>query len=144
MLDKSFEHTVRFYEAATPGGAMWLPLVTVTLVQTSGNRVDLSLMFDTGASQMTLRRDLYPLLGVPSWDAGRRVEAATGGGIVTAYRYEATFEFLGKTITCPVHLLENLPPHPLYQGLFGREQMFEAFGFGFWESAHELYVALNP
>ena len=144
MPDKTFEHIVRFYEVATQGGSVWLPLITVTLVQSSGHRVDLSLMFDTGASQMTLRRDLYPLLGVPSWDAGQRVDTATGGGIVTAYRYEATFELLGRTIICPVHLLENLPPHPLYQGLFGREQMFSEFGFGFWESIHELYVTLNP
>lgn len=144
MPDKAFERTVRFYEAATPGGSVWLPLVIVTLVQPSGNRVDLSLMFDTGASQMTLRGDLYPLLGVPSWDAGQPVDAATGGGTVRAYRYDATFEFLGKMITCPVHLLENLPPHPLYQGLFGRERMFDAFGFGFWESAHEIYATLNP
>ncbi len=92
---------------------------------------------------MTLRRDLYPLLGVPSWDAGRPTDAATAGGVTLAYRYQATFEFLGKTIQCPVHLMD-LPPHPLYQGLFGREQMFEAFGFGFWESSHELYVALGP
>lgn len=59
MPDRSFEHTIGFYEVQTPNGLVVLPLITVTLVQPSGTRVDLPLMFDTGASVTTLR----PLLG---------------------------------------------------------------------------------
>ena len=39
--------------------------------------------------------------------------------------------------------LDKLPPNPLYQGLLGRAP-FSAFGFGFWERDHKLYVTLKP
>ena len=143
MPDKSFEHTIRFYQP--PGQAAWIPLVTVNLVQANGNRVSLPLIFDTGASVTTLRHDLYPLLGVPSWDSGEPQETQTAGGpdLVRIYRYQATLEFLGKTAQCPIDLAV-LPQNPFYLGLFGREQIFDNFGFGFWESTHELYVTVNP
>ena len=144
MRHASFEHAISFYQGRTAtGDVVWLPLVTVSLVQPNGNRVALPLLFDTGASFTTLRRELYPLLGVPSWDSGQPTDVLTASGKVQAYRYQAKLEFLGKVVDCPIHLLE-MPSHPLYQGLFGREQAFEAFGFGFWESAHELYVTLYP
>lgn len=145
MPDKAFEHTVRFYQVQTDAGAnVWLPLITVTLIQADGNRVSLPLLFDTGASVTTLRHDLYPLLGVPSWDVGEKRLTLTAGGEspVSAYRYQITLEFLGKAVQCPVHL-QVLPRNPLYVGLFGRELIFQEFGFGFWESTHELYVTLN-
>ncbi len=146
MVNKNFEHTIRFYQAQTvTGETVWLPIITVNLVRPSGSRVALPLLFDTGASTTTLRHDLYPLLGVPSWDSGDLQQTFTAGGAnpVQAYRYQATLELLGKAIRCPVHL-QILPQHPLYLGLFGREQIFEEFGFGFWERAHEIYVTLNP
>ncbi len=62
---------------------------------------------------------------------------------MNAYRYEATLEFFGKTITCPVQLMV-LPTNPLWMGLFGHDQIFQHFGFGFWESSRELYVTANP
>ena len=46
-------------------------------------------------------------------------------------------------MTCPV-ILMDLPAHPFYSGLLGRAQMFDGFGFGFWESTRELYVTLTP
>lgn len=145
MPDKAFEHAVPFYSVQTPTGSVWLPLITVRLIQPGGNRVELPLLFDTGASVTTLRHDLYPLLGVPSWDSGEPQNALTAGSPnpVPCYRYQATLEVFGKVVQCPVHL-QVLPHHPLYIGLFGREQIFEQFGFGFWESARELYVTLNP
>ena len=143
MPDRSFEHTIAFYEVQTPNGLVVLPLITVTLVQPSGTRVDLSLMFDTGASVTTLRDDLYPLLGVPSWDSGVPLQSDTAGGVAPCYRYDTTLELFGKTVNCPVHLM-RLSRNPLYVGLFGRAQIFDAFGFGFWESARELYVTLTP
>lgn len=146
MPDKTFEQTVRFYQVTTDtGGTVWLPLVMVYLIQADGNRVGLPLMFDTGASFTTLRHDLYPLLSLPSWDVGAPEQTLTAGGDapVTSYRYEATLEFFGKPVRCPI-LLSVLPRNPLYVGLFGREQIFQEFGFGFWERTHELYVTVNP
>jgi hypothetical protein len=146
MVNKSFEHTIRFYQAKTAsGGSVWLPLISITLIQPSGSRVDLPLLFDTGASCTTLRHDLYPLLGLQSWDSGQAQAVSTAGGAnpVQAYQYQATLEFLGKVIQCPVNL-QILPLNPLYVGLFGRDQIFQEFGFGFWESTQELHVTLTP
>lgn len=106
MPDRSFEHTIGFYEVQTPNGLVVLPLITVTLVQPSGTRVDLPLMFDTGASVTTLRDDLYPLLGVPSWDSGIPLQSETAGGVTPCYRYDTTLELFGKAVNCPVHLMQ--------------------------------------
>ena len=144
MPTKDFEQVIQFIGAQRPNGqAIWLPLVQVALVTPEGSRISLPLLFDTGASVTTLRKELYYLLGLQSWDQGERIEVATAGGVATAYLYSATLEFLGKTIECPIHLAE-LPPNPLFNGLFGREGVFDHFGFGFWESVHELYVTINP
>jgi len=144
MVNKSFEHTIRFYQAQTP---VWLPIITVNLVQQpSGSRVALPLLFDTGASTTTLRHDLYPLLGLSSWNCGDPVDTLTAGSAtpVKAYRYEATVELLGKVVQCPIHL-QILPlDNPLFVGLLGREKLFEEFGFGFWEKTHDLYCTLSP
>lgn len=139
MPDKTFEHVIPF----TTHGNIRVPVVTVTLIQQNSTRVDLPLLFDTGASVMTLRHDLFPLLGLTDWNVGQGQQAATAGGSADAYLYQATFEFLGRAVTCPVSLMK-LPPNPLWMGLFGRAQFFDQFGFGFWESTHEIYVTLNP
>jgi len=141
MLDKSFEHSITFTQV--PGTNVWLPLVTVYLIQPSGNRVQLSLLFDTGASVTTLRDDMYTLLGVPSWDSGIHQQSATAAGIAPTYAYRARLEFLGKAVDCQVNLT-RLPPNPLFVGLLGREQVFDEFGFGFWERNRELYVTTSP
>ena len=145
MVDKSFELSIPFYQVATPTGTIGFPLVTVTLVQANGTRVSLPLLFDTGASVTTLRDDLFPLFGVPSWDSGQRQQTLTAGGIapVDVYRYEATLEVFGKTIICPIQLAQ-LPRNPLYVGLLGRDTLFTEFGFGFWERIQELYVTSTP
>lgn len=146
MVNKSFEHTIQFYQVNTGSGAsIWLPLININLIQPSGKRVVLPLLFDTGASRTTLRHDLYPLLGLQSWDSGQAEVVLTAGGAnpVEAYQYQATFEFFGKIVQCPVNL-QILPQHPLYVGLFGRDQIFQEFGFGFWERTQELHVTLTP
>ncbi len=146
MPDKAFEHTVAFEQFTTSSGeAVALPLIEVNLLRANGSSVRLPLLFDTGASVTTLRRDLYPLLDVSSWDSGtpQPVQTAGGAAPVTAYRYQATLEVLGTTIQCPVNLQE-LPTNTLFVGLLGREAVFEHFGFGFWESSRELYATLNP
>jgi len=143
MPTKAFEQSISFYQI--PGQSISLPLVSVNLVQPSGSRVSLPLLFDTGASFMTLRHDLYPILGLASWDSGEPVSVNTAGGVapVTGYKYQVAIEFLGVTLDCPV-ILQPLPPNPLYMGLFGREQIFDRFGFGFWESSRELFITRTP
>ncbi len=145
MPSKNFERTVKFYEGKTNDGtSVWLPLVSVTLITLTNTRVSLSLLFDTGASVTTLRADLYPLLGLRSWDEGLRIKTGTGGGEVDAYQYTATIEVFGKNIQCPIQLLPTLPYHPLFCGLLGRDTVFNEFGFGFWESTHEVFVTESP
>lgn len=145
MPSKNFEHIVKFYEGKAPDGtSVWLPLVKIGLITPDNNHVSLPLLFDTGASVTTLRADLYPLLGLQSWNEGLRVPTVTGGGQVDAYRYTATIEVFGKSIQCPIHLLQTLPNNPLFCGLLGRDAVFNEFGFGFWESTHELFVTESP
>ena len=145
MPSKNFDHSVKFYEGKTQNGtSVWLPLVDVSLITPSNRRISLPLLFDTGASVTTLRADLYHLLGLRSWNEGLKVQTDTGGGQVDAYQYTATIEVFGKSIQCPIQLLPTLPPHPLFCGLLGRDTVFNEFGFGFWESTHELYVTTTP
>lgn len=145
MVSREFEQTIRFYEVKGQGGnPIWLPIVTVILLAQNGRRITLPLYFDTGASVTTLRADLYPLLGLQSWDQGEKVITGTGGGIVDAYKYMAELEVFGKSIQCPIHLLPTLSYNPLFCGLLGRDTIFNEFGFGFWENTHELYVTANP
>ena len=146
MPTKDFEQMIQFYYEVRLGQnqpSIWLPLVNVTLITQTG-RVDLSLLFDTGASVTTLRADMYPLLGLQSWDQGQSVQTSTGGGVRIVYQYTATIEVFGKMITCPIHLNDQLPPNPIYVGVLGRDTVFNEFGFGFWERTHELYVTENP
>lgn len=144
MVSKDFDQTIRFREIKVGGNSIWLPIVEVVLLTNDGRRMSLPLLFDTGASCTTFRADLFPLLGLSSWDQGTPVNTDTGGGRTTAYEYRAELEVFGKIINCPVHLLLNLPRHPLFCGLLGRDAIFEQFGFGFWESTHELYVTASP
>jgi hypothetical protein len=145
MVFKDFERTIRFFEAKdSKGNSVWLPIVEVILLTPGGARRTLPLYFDTGASVTTLRADLFPLLGLHSWDEGELVKTGTGGGIADAYRYMADLEIFGRAIHCPVHLLATLPFNPFYCGLLGRDTIFNEFGFGYWESTLELYVTDNP
>lgn len=144
MPTKNFEQTVQFIGAQTPHGPRWWPIVEVTIIPPIGNPVSLSLLFDTGADVTTLRADCYPFLGLSRWDEGQLESSVGLGGIVNVYRYTATLEIWGKTIEdCPINLAP-LQPNDLFSGLLGREVVFDQFGFGFWESARELYVTMNP
>ncbi len=146
-VNRTFDETIPFQEGVSDEGEQyWLPIVSVSLlVPPSDHRMRIPLLFDTGASQVMLRKELYPFLGLLSWDVGERIEADRLGSDepAVAYRYDARFELFGKIVECPVHLV-TIPEHPLYQGLLGREQMFDAFGFGFWEIRRELYVTSTP
>ncbi|HPC03419.1 MAG TPA: retropepsin-like aspartic protease [Syntrophales bacterium] len=147
MFTKEFESAIRFKAISNLAGSIdAYPLVPVNLIQADGKKIGLSLLFDTGASITSLRYDLYPLLGLSSWDVGILSHTQTAGGVnpIEVYRYEGiTLEVFGKSIICPVNLIK-MPPHPLFSGLLGRETIFENFGFGFWERTRELFVTLNP
>ncbi|MGA2466204.1 MAG: retropepsin-like aspartic protease [Thermodesulfobacteriota bacterium] len=146
MPNKNFEQVVRFYElqSVPAGPSIWLPLVDVTLITQAGSRINLPLLFDTGASVTTLRAEFYSILGLQSWDQGQKVQTSTAGGVKDVYQYVTTLEVFGKTITCPIQLNDQLPSNPLFMGLLGRDTVFNEFGFGFWENTHELYVTENP
>jgi hypothetical protein len=146
MPNKDFDRVVRFYEVqqVPPAPSIWLPLVDVTLITQAGSRINLPLLFDTGASVTTLRAEFYSILGLQSWNQGVKVQTSTAGGMRDVYQYTGTLEVFGKTITCPIQLNDQLPSNPLFMGLLGRDTVFNEFGFGFWENTHELYVTGNP
>ncbi|MFH2120614.1 MAG: retropepsin-like aspartic protease [Pseudomonadota bacterium] len=135
MLTKEFDSTFPFFSFPTgTGETVSYPLVSVNLIQPGGSRISLPLLFDTGASVTSLRHDLYPLLGLSSWDVGTLQQSQTAGGEnpVDAYRYEGiTFEVFGKVLICPVNLIK-MPKNPLFMGLLGRDTIFQEFGFGFF------------
>ena len=144
MVQKHFERTILFKERRVGSELRRLPIVTATVFGPGGNGINLPLLFDTGASHITLRRELYSFLGLPSWDSGERVPIAAAGGMADAYRYDdIDVEFFGKRVRCTIQLME-LGRHPMFQGLFGRSDIFQEFGFGFWESTRELYITTNP
>jgi len=144
MPAKNFERVVRFFEYQIPNGQLIsLPLVEVTFITSDNSRILLSLLFDTGASVTTLRSDFYYILGLNSWDQGERINVAAIGGLIEAYRYAGTLEIFGKIIDCPINLTK-MHPNPLFNGLLGRDTVFNEFGFGFWENTKELYVTESP
>lgn len=142
-ITKQFEHEIPFRRHDINGRTVWLPLVTVSLYSPNNERHELSLYFDSGASVTTLRSDLYPLLGLANWNVGTPMSTSAAGGRITTYRYQAMLEFLGTTKLCDIDLAP-LEPNPLFVGLFGRAQMFEHFGFGYWERDHVLYITETP
>lgn len=143
MVSKTFEQILRFHEFQTPRGLVSYPLITVELIYGEGNRLAIPMIFDTGATTTTLRAEFAPLLGARVWTDGQPVIVATGGGEITAYRFTARLEVLGKVLECPVNFQE-LPWSEWYHGLLGRETVFEHFGFGFWERDHELLITASP
>ncbi|MDP2645011.1 MAG: retropepsin-like aspartic protease [Desulfobacterales bacterium] len=147
MFTKEFESTIPFFSCLNgTGETVSFPLVSVNLIQAGGSKIGLSLLFDTGASVTCLRHDLYPLLGLSSWDVGTLQQTQTAGGEdpVNVYRYEGiTVEIFGKIIICPVNLIK-MQHNPLFMGLLGRDTIFQEFGFGFWERTKELHMTTNP
>lgn len=143
MVSKTFEQVLRFHRFQTPKGSVWLPLITIELIYGEGNRLAIPVIFDTGATTTTLRAEFAPFLGATTWTDGEPVSVATAGGEITAYRFIARLEVLGKVLECPVDLQE-LPWSEWYHGLLGREAVFEHFGFGFWEKDHELLITASP
>ncbi len=136
MYVKSFDRVIPFTQAE---GGEWLPIVSVAFILSDGTEYELPLLFDTAATEITLPQEFaedFPPGEPTKANVGGSKQAATGA--VTS----ATIEFLGQRMTCPILLLD-FPANPLFAGLFGRA-CFKPFGFGFWESSHELYVTLEP
>lgn len=116
------------------------------LQSSQGYWISLPLLFDTGAAFTVLRHQLYPLLGVADWRAGLRTAVSAAGSAAESvcYRYpKQRLRLFGRAFESPIHLME-LPWHPSYVGLLGREGVFEHFGFGFWEKDQRLFVTRNP
>jgi hypothetical protein len=131
MPDKPFETTIPFVNVPGEG---WYPLVELTFLRPSGN-LHLSLLFDTGADQILLH---------PYWEWAfpnlKPAKFSGIGGSVTGKRTAGQVEFLGQTINCVIGFgPKKMEQKTWMQGVFGRD-CFMPFGFGFWESSHELYV----
>ena len=133
---KSFERTIPFIQVQNDG---WYPIVEVVFIKVDGQRIRLPLLFDTGATQIVLHPDwawLFPKGDIVEFNSVGD-EQPTSGTLV-----RGTIEFLGQVMDCTIGFAA-LPKRTWMAGLFGRE-CFTPFGFGFWESARELYVTLKP
>lgn len=142
MVERVFERVLNFRRVQTPKGPVWLPLITVELLYSEEKRLRIPMLFDTGASTTVLECGFATLLGAESWTDGEPENVATPGGTCMAYRFTAQLEVLGKILECPVNLMDF--DFPGCAGLLGREAIFEHFGFGFWESDHQLLITTNP
>jgi len=143
MEVKNFERIVNFVEYQSANGdTMYLPLVEITFITSNSNQ-SFSLMFDTGASRIYLRSDLYPLLGINSLDECEQIPVGGIGGSQIGYKHTANLEIFGKVFNCPI-IFAQIAHHELYHGLLGRDPVFSEFGFGFWEYSKELFITDNP
>jgi predicted aspartyl protease len=136
MPVKSFEHVISFTQARGEG---WLPIVNVAFISSNGTEYELPLLFDTGATEIVLPPEFaedFPPGTAANANVGGKKDPASG--VLT----RGTVEFMGQRIECEILLLD-LPANPLRAGLFGRG-CFKPFGFGFWESTHQLYVTSQP
>lgn len=137
MLVKPFGPSVTFQLTIPFTGGY--PLVRVNLLTLSGQWRAFPLLLDTGATNITIRPEhaqLFPPGVTEGLNAvGQKVPRQVS---VTKSR----FEFLGQVGDCHI-VIDDLPAHPLIAGLFGRE-CFTLFGFGFWETAREIYVTSQP
>ncbi len=132
-----------------------MPRVEVVFVDpTTGDKSRVWCLFDTGATYTVLHYALADFIGVANWKSGQKVpigvvghsgkKNATKNDRVFGYLHKGRIEVFGKAIDdCPI-LLTELEASSYYKGLLGRFGVFRYFGFGFWESARELYVTLTP
>jgi hypothetical protein len=134
---KSFDGVVAFGEFPTPAGDVVLPLIKVSLPI-----IDVSLLFDTGATGVILRDSLAPFIGATEWDEGDRNDRNAFGSsdLTEAYDYDnVDVEVFGRPFTVTVSLME-LPPSSVWHGVLGRGVIMEAFGFGYYEAERAIYV----
>jgi hypothetical protein len=134
---KDFTETIKFTRVVDVSGDRWFPIVEVALVKPTGQRVPLKLLFDTGATQITLRGDHGFLFTDVEEERFQTAKGEVQGRIAK----NQTIEFLGVSTSCDIGLLDDFPER-VFVGIFGRD-CFKPFGFGFWENARELYVTLK-
>ena len=136
MPDKSFERTVPFVEVKDVG---WYPLIRVAFLKPNKQRLELSLLFDTGADLICLHPDwewAFPNLAEFDFDGI--------GGNAKGKHTLGQIELFGEVIDCDIGFgPKEMQSRTWMAGVIGRE-CFKSFGFGFWEGARELYVTLKP
>jgi hypothetical protein len=135
MPAKSFETTIPFVKIAGNG---WEPVILVTFLRPRAPNLELALLFDTGADRIVLQ---------PSWeDCFENLEDTTFGGLggidQPGKHTAGRIQLLGQIVDCDIGFTK-MTERTWMQGVFGRE-CFKAFGFGFWEKSHELYVTVKP
>jgi hypothetical protein len=134
--DKSFEHVIDFI----PDGKLWQPVVSVTFLRAGALDLSFPLLFDTGASQICLSSDCEEFF------PDSKLEDCTfdgiGGASIPGKHTAGQIRFLGRVIDCDIGFAK-MKEHSWMRGVFGRE-CFSAFGFGYWEADHRLYVTVKP
>jgi hypothetical protein len=104
-FSKYFTETIKFTHISDTSGDGWFPIVEVSLVKPTGQRVPLKLLFDTGATQITLRGD-HSFLFADLEDAWFQ----TGKGEVKGkLAKNQTIEFLKVATSCDIGLLDDFP-----------------------------------
>jgi hypothetical protein len=135
-VTRTFERTIPFRAVYGRG---FLPLVVIKFFPPNVDPFILSLILDTGATQITLHSDYS------DWfPQGNPAEANVAGSADKAKGTEtrSTVEVFGQTLFDRKILFLDLGDlNPTFAGLFGRD-CFSSFGFGFWESSREIYVTL--
>lgn len=135
MPDKSFEITIPFVE--TEDG--WFPLIEVVFLRPDNRQLTLPLLFDTGAENICLH---------PYWEWAfpdlkpQRIHGVGKDGWIYGKSTQGRVKLLGSETDCEI-LFAPMLEKTWRAGLLGRD-CFKSFGFGFWESARELYVTLKP
>lgn len=131
---KTFDWTIPF----TKLGDRLYPLVEINFLTIVGAWIPINLIFDSGASDMILRPN-YSKFFAPGVEEELGI---VGPKVFAPVTPDVEVQFLEKTVVCDV-VIREFDCHSYVGGLFGRSA-FSLFGFGFWESAHELYVTVIP
>lgn len=136
MPAKSFELTIPFVEVPKVG---WYPILQVVFLRPNRQRLQLPLLFDTGADQICLDHAwqwAFPNLRDAEFE-GIGNESARPGKVTPGQ-----IEFLNRVIDCEIGFAA-MKPRTWMAGVIGRD-CFKPFGFGFWENSRELYVTSKP
>lgn len=134
---KAFDWTIPF----TQLGDSWYPLVEVNFLTAVGAWIPINLIFDSGAGDIYLRPN-YSKFFRPGVEEEIGTVGAAADKVYAPVTSDVEVQFLERTMVCDV-VIKDMKAHSYIGGLFGRSA-FSPFGFGFWESARELYVTVMP
>lgn len=93
-------------------------------------------LVDTGADYGQLELNLAQYVGLDPVNQGVSRTVATAGGLVTVHELVVDLEFLGQTLSVPVHFASGAAPLLGRQGLF---QAVQAAGFETTEWLQQWY-----